>query len=73
MKIILNKSKCIGCGSCQVICSQFFELSEDRKSHLKGAKRGFGDKKEELIVKKAGCIQEAVEICPAECIKMVEN
>lgn len=70
MKIILEKSKCIGCGSCVNVCPQYFELTEQGKSHLKGKKINFSDNNnEELEINdKKGCIQEAIEICPMQAI-----
>ncbi|MBU2578770.1 ferredoxin [Patescibacteria group bacterium] len=70
MKIILEKLKCIGCGSCVSVCPQYFELTEQGKSHLKGKKINFSDNNnEELEINdKKGCIQEAIEICPMQAI-----
>ncbi len=36
-KIILEREKCIGCGSCAVLCPKYFELINDGKSHIIGA------------------------------------
>ncbi len=68
MKIILEKSKCIGCGTCAALCEKFFELAEDGKSHLKGAE--INPEKEELEIKEQGCAKEAVEACPVQCIRI---
>jgi len=56
-KIKVDKECCIGCGSCVAICSEIFELGEDGKSNVKK------DEVEEI-----GCVQQAVESCPAGCI-----
>lgn len=69
MKIILNKEKCIGCGSCESVCSKFFELKEG-KSHLKNSK--LEGEKEILEVKDPACAREAKDICPAEAIDIEE-
>ena len=37
-KIILEKEKCIGCGTCSAICGELFEM-EETKSRLRGAKK----------------------------------
>jgi ferredoxin len=68
MKIILDKSKCIGCGSCAALCSKFFELGEDGKSHLKGSKLTENEQKEELEISEPGCAKEAAEVCPVQAI-----
>ncbi len=31
MKGLVNKNACIGCGLCEVICSEVFELEDDGK------------------------------------------
>lgn len=70
MKIILDKSKCIGCGACASLCSKFFELGEDGKSHLKGGKFFPEKEKEELEIEKEECVKEALEACPVEAIEL---
>ncbi|OYT42881.1 MAG: ferredoxin [Candidatus Aenigmarchaeota archaeon ex4484_56] len=59
-KIIVNREKCIGCGSCVSICDNF-ELDEDGKS------KPIKDEVEEL-----GCSKDAAEICPVEAIEIKE-
>ena len=38
-KIIHEREKCIGCGSCVALCPKFWEMEEDGKSSLKGGKQ----------------------------------
>ena len=59
-KIILEKEKCIGCGSCQAVCSKFWKLGQDGKTEYLGSQ----DLKDEEI----GCNQEAADACPVQCI-----
>ena len=68
-KIKLERERCIGCGSCQAICSKYFELGEDGKSHIIGS-----DKQtvEELEVEKIECAESAAEACPAQCIQIIK-
>lgn len=69
MKIIHEPEKCIGCGSCAAVCPKFWEMAEDGKSKLLGSKV---EKKgnSELEVEKAECNQEAVDVCPVQCIRI---
>lgn len=67
-KIILEKSKCIGCGACEALCSKFFEL-KDSKSHLKNSKEN-SDQSEELEVGQTECADDVVAGCPAQCVKI---
>jgi len=66
-KIILDKEKCIGCGSCAAVCSDFFEMGPDSKSHLKDS-TDIGEGKEELKTDNSACAADAKSACPAEAI-----
>jgi ferredoxin len=68
MKIILDREKCIGCGSCAVICPAFFDMAEDGKSKLKGKVIRPKKNIEELIISSIQCSQEACEACPSQAI-----
>jgi len=57
-KVVVDQSKCIGCGLCASTCSDVFELDESGKSKVK----------DDADCEKAGCCQEAVDNCPAEAI-----
>lgn len=66
MKITIEQDKCIGCGTCESLCPEFFKIKDDNKSHLKaGNQQG---NKNELEVKDSGCAQEAKQGCPVQCI-----
>jgi len=68
MKIILEKSKCIGCGSCVAVCGKFFELGIDGLATIKeGVDK---DGSVEIEVSVADCASEATEICPVQAIKI---
>lgn len=64
-KITVEREKCIGCGTCTTLCSKYFEMAEDGKSHIKDAEK---KEIEELEVMKADCAQSAADACPAQCI-----
>ncbi|MDI6883184.1 MAG: ferredoxin [Patescibacteria group bacterium] len=72
MRIILEKPKCIGCGSCSSLCPKFFELAEDGRCHLKEGKFNPKSETEELEVENLKCAQEAVEACPVQAIKIYD-
>ncbi|KKS19746.1 MAG: Ferredoxin [Candidatus Roizmanbacteria bacterium GW2011_GWC2_41_7] len=67
-KIVLEIQKCIGCGSCEAVCSKFWKLGDDGKAQLLGSQPA-GDNFE-LEVKNIECNSEAVEACPVQCIKV---
>jgi len=68
MKIIQEREKCIGCGSCVAICPKYWEMADDGKAHLKNSKINEETKNHELEVEKVECNQQAVEGCPVQCI-----
>lgn len=70
MKVIHQRKECIGCGSCVVVCPRFWKMAEDGKSELLNAR--FDPKRQEAVLEIAdpGCMLEAAEICPVQCIKI---
>ena len=69
-KIVLEYSKCIGCGSCEAVCSKHWKLGDGGKAELLNSEKK-GDNFE-VEVKEIECNKEAVESCPVQCIK-IEN
>lgn len=57
MRIIINKDKCIGCGTCVALCPEFFELGDDFKAVVK--ENANPDDK---------IVQDAIKSCPVEAI-----
>jgi len=71
-KIIHERKKCIGCGSCAAICPDFFEMdAKEGLANLKNSKR-LADGSEELEIDKIDCIKEASDVCPVQIIKIKE-
>lgn len=60
-RIDIDEKACIGCGSCAAICPESFELK---------AGKAKAKKKE---VKEEGCITEAAQSCPVQCIKITKK
>jgi ferredoxin len=67
MKIIHEREKCIGCGSCCAICPKFWEMKEDNKSHLIGSSQT-PEGNEELVIDEISCNQDAADSCPVSII-----
>ncbi len=59
MKVVINRDNCIGCGACEAICPEVFQLDDDGLSTVKCS--DFKNIKDEDI-------QEAVESCPTSAI-----
>ncbi len=67
-KIILEREKCIGDGSCQALCPKYFKLIEDGKARLEGSTTNPKTGNDELLVVKPDCAVSAADACPAQCI-----
>lgn len=63
MKVRVNEDECIGCGYCEGVCEDVFNL-EDGVSHAKEE-----EIKDELIDQ----VYEAIEGCPTGAIKEIDE
>ena len=70
VKIIQKNEECIGCGMCENVCHDFWELdgAEGKAKPTKGFKNEEGDY--EFEVEKVGCNQEAIDSCPVQIISI---
>ena len=68
-KIVHDRNACIGCGACVAACDKFWSLKEG-KSFLKSAKKVGPNF--ELEVENLGCNKDAAEVCPVNCIHIVD-
>jgi len=66
-KVIQQRDKCIGCGTCVAVCPSFWHMGDDGKSTLKDSK-DVGESKFVLDVDDAGCNTEATAACPVQVI-----
>jgi len=69
MKIIQDRTKCIGCGACVAVCPKYWEMSDDGLATLKGGKINAKTGNVELE-SEDGCNKEAAESCPVQIIKI---
>ena len=53
--IKVNKEKCIGCGLCQSLCPEVFEIDDESKAKV-------------INQTKTPCVKEAIDSCPMEAI-----
>jgi len=61
-RVVIDEDECIGCGTCQEICPDVFELDEESQ-------------KARVIMPEGGpedLIEEAMESCPVSCIHWEE-
>ncbi|AEJ61474.1 4Fe-4S ferredoxin iron-sulfur binding domain-containing protein [Spirochaeta thermophila DSM 6578] len=60
-RVVIDRDECIGCGSCADACPDVFEMDDEGKARV--------------ILPEGGdesCIDEAISICPVECIRWEE-
>tara|TARA_Y100000310_G_scaffold61798_1_gene57032 strand:- start:798 stop:983 length:186 start_codon:yes stop_codon:yes gene_type:complete len=57
----INKKTCIGCGSCEAVCPDVFEMKDDEKGEMKAYVKVDADTS-------LPCIKEAIETCPVDAI-----
>jgi ferredoxin len=70
-KIIHERKKCIGCGTCASICPGFFAMDKtDGLANLKDSKQS-GDHFE-LLVDDLECVGDAAMLCPTKVIWIEE-
>jgi ferredoxin len=66
MRPVVDESLCIGCGTCEEICPDVFEVGDDGFSHV----IAIGP---EATCAAAGCCEEAAEECPVSAISLVDD
>ena len=69
MKIIHEREKCIGCGSCAALCPKFWEMGDDGKSDLKGSRKN-EEGNYETETEAVECNQDAADSCPVQIINI---
>jgi len=57
MSIKVNKDLCIGCGTCEVLCSAVFKVNAEGKSEV-------------IKADGAPCAKNAAESCPVQAIEV---
>jgi ferredoxin len=67
MKVSIDQSKCIACGSCVAVCPEVFELKQDGTVDVKDEWKG-----KEVPAELQDKVQEAHDICPATAIVIEE-
>lgn len=67
-----HKDECIGCAACVSACESFWEMKDDNKAHIIGGQDAEGNV-EFIVLDELDCNQDAADICPVQCIKIIEQ
>ena len=68
MKVSIDHTKCVACGSCVAICPEVFEMKDDGTVDVKVEYQGVDITDAELIEK----VKQAMMACPATAIVIEE-
>jgi ferredoxin len=68
MKVVLEKEKCIGCGTCVTLCPKYFEMGKDDRASLKGGVSS--GETEQLTISNIECIKDAADSCSGQAINI---
>jgi ferredoxin len=66
MRPVVDQELCIGCGACEEICPDVFQVGDDGFSHVIAADPA-------AACAAAGCCEEAVEECPVDAISLIDD
>ena len=61
MKVVVNQNNCIGCGACESICPEIFQINDEGLSSVIGTEEDFKNHEDE--------IRDAIDSCPTSAIE----
>lgn len=59
-QVVVDRENCIGCGNCEAVCPEVFQLGPDDKSSVLKPEGG------------PACVEDAMGQCPVEAISWQE-
>lgn len=66
--VLFNRNDCIGCGACTAVSPDFWSMTDDGKSTLKGSKKTGINEEKTIDDKEFSSTKEAAEACPVNVI-----
>ena len=61
MKLRVNQNNCIGCGACESICPEMFQINDEGLSTVVGMEEDYKNHEDE--------IRDAIDSCPTGAIE----
>ncbi|MDP6138871.1 MAG: ferredoxin [Candidatus Woesearchaeota archaeon] len=69
-----DRPNCIGCGACEAVAPDFWEMEEDGKSNIKGSKNiDNGWQELEIKEKDFAVNKDAADSCPVNVIHIIKK
>ena len=69
-----NRPDCIGCGACEAVASDFWEMKDDGKSSIKGGKKlDNGQEEFDIEEKDFQANKDAADSCPVNVIHIIKK
>ena len=62
MYVLVDQDKCLGCGSCEAVAPEVFEMNGDGKAEAPN----------EVTDAQKDAVEEAMSMCPVSCISWDE-
>ena len=75
IEVIHERTICIGCGACAVLCPKHWEMADDGKATLKKSERTKNGENiiDTIVLDENEGNAEAAESCPVDCIRVKEE
>ncbi|MBI2042245.1 MAG: ferredoxin [Candidatus Nealsonbacteria bacterium] len=77
VKVVFDRTNCIGAQSCSIVCPKFWKIAEDGKADLLGSKEnpqtGKYELEKEVSNEDAVCLRESAGACPVRVITFSEE
>ena len=72
-KLQHDRPNCIGCGACEAIAGDFFEMKDDGKVVVKGGKKSGENYELDFEEKDFKTIKDAADSCPVNVIHIIKE
>lgn len=73
-KLQHDRPNCIGCGACEAVAMNFFEMKDDGKIQVKGGKKSDGEQWEmDFEEKDFKILKDAADSCPVNVIHIIKK
>jgi ferredoxin len=70
LPVSLYRDKCIGCGSCELMCPKYWKIDDDGKATLKDSQKIKNFYRAEIDAEDYGINKLAADLCPTKVIKL---